>query len=81
MTALSSVTAKVLALIDVLSDNWVDVSKDIHAPDLCNGVNISVIECGRIMASDVQWLIGVVAYYAFPPLTHVIEGLTMTYPS
>ncbi len=81
MTALTSVMAKTLVMVDAVSGNWFDVSLSVADP-VCNvGMNITTTECGEQLVPYVASLVSVFAHYGMALLTEVLMGIAVAYVS
>jgi len=78
LPALPSIMAKMLTLVNAVSDSWIMVSERITDPDCYTGVNVTVLECGQLMASDVKGILHFSLWWIFPGIVEIVRALAIS---
>ncbi len=77
ITVISSITAKLMVLIDLISDGFMMASGRIADPACYTEVDVTVIECGQQMGEDVSTMLHFFTTWVFPAMVDISQGLAL----
>ena len=79
MAALASVTAKALALVDLVSDQWFSVSPYVLNSSCPDPLNITATQCGEQLMSNVVSLVVIISSWALQLIVGTMAGVNGAY--
>ncbi len=78
MGAGPSIVAKAMTLVNAVADSWAVVGNYVGSPECASILEVTPLECGREMYSDVEWILWTTFSWWLPHLTDLMAGLSLT---